>query len=68
MDGGEGEVGPLLGSDMTCLLMLTEEGILASNCCGQVNKILVFLLLLVWNADVLLWSAAQVLMARSSHV
>lgn len=65
MDDGEGEVGPLLGSDMTCLLMLTEEGILASNRCGQVNKNLFFLLLLVWNADVLLWSAAQVLMVRS---
>lgn len=65
MDDGEGEVGPLLGSDMTCLLMLTEEGILASNHCGQVNKNLFFLLLLVWNADVLLWSAAQVLMVRS---
>lgn len=43
----------LLGSDMTCLLTLTEEGISASDCCGQVNKSLAFLLLLVWNADVL---------------
>jgi len=38
---------------MTCLLMLNEEGISASDCYGQVNKILFFLLLLVWNAGVL---------------
>lgn len=37
MDGGEGELGPLLGSDMTYLLILSEEGILTFHCCDQAS-------------------------------